>query len=546
MSDFDKFFGSDPSAPSHPKLRFWGPLIASNPNSKCEILRKREGFSFQPAEIYLHVIAEDGKLIQTDDAGWDEDINSYLLEHGIQAITPQNEAVRFNLILRADLQKIEVRCGEGYFNAVLLEVIEQEFASVEALNKIVQKIGPGNPHHGRSYISAREGVEGALSGCARLLVQKLKYQRDIAEAVLGNTLALYLDERFAVSPGELLRLGAAVSQTKAAQSQPSLIGKPPKKVIIFDTNAYRNLTYGLSLSEARAKAVFLREKESASENAVLAHPIVIWELLTHLCDSEDPAYDACLAAMVALGEHASSRKKLDGSINLMSDALSTACRELFGRLPAGYEQGLQNLGSLVTHIVKYAPDLSDSVAQANIQNLGRGMIAKEQSWLKGMGCVVDQFAPGAAKVVFGEATDNEALRKVREYFETPEFFAAWSHYIVASNAVEVGITSIPPEDFQAKAELVRKLFATPFHLMRVLLQKLATPQSVNLASPKKKRWNFVWDSMIAFSIGPGTIEGASVCLVTGDKEIVDAASSAGFEKQITSLDAYLKTIGIEE
>jgi hypothetical protein len=44
------------------------------------------------------------------------------------------------------------------------------------------------------------------------------------------------------------------------------------------------------------------------------------------------------------------------------------------------------------------------------------------------------------------------------------------------------------------------------------LKKLATPRPPDLANPKHKRWNFVWDSLISFTIGPGTIMGAPVFL----------------------------------
>lgn len=317
-----------------------------------------------------------------------------------------------------------------------------------------------------------------------------------------------------------------------------------KKTIIFDTNAYRVLTFGLSLKDARNKALQLRQLEHRSGHSALAHPIVVWELLAHLVDSSDPAFNHCLNALVALGEHTVSREEPDGGICLIAEALSTVCHELFGRLPHGYQQGLENLGSLVTHIVRHAPDIGDPVVRQNIENLGHGMETKEAGWLKGMASVLDHFSPGVAKVVFGSGNDSEALRKARTFFASPAFFEAWSYYIVASHAVEVGITTLPPDELHAKAQIVRNLFPVPFHLMSALLQRLATPRPPDLTNPRRKRWNFVWDSMIVFSIGPGTINEAPVYMVTADGEILAAAKASGYADRIFALSTYLKSVGM--
>jgi hypothetical protein len=80
---------------------------------------------------------------------------------------------------------------------------------------------------------------------------------------------------------------------------------PPgtRQIVIFDTNAYRELTFGLSLNDARNKSFQLRQLEVNSGHFALANPVVIWELVAHLADPTDPAYANCLSGMVALAEH---------------------------------------------------------------------------------------------------------------------------------------------------------------------------------------------------------------------------------------------------
>lgn len=207
MGNLDKYFNDASTLPSHPKLRAWGPLLVANPGrSECEIVRKREGFGFQPARLYLHVQqAESGQPL-TEEAGWDETLNNYLLEHGVRATTEENEALRFHLTLRDSLQKVEARYGEGYFNAVLLEVLKSGFEFDPAIQRILEQTGPGNPSHGRAYSDAVAMVEGAVRECARLLLERLKYPREAGENILSKALGVYLEERFSIYPAAMLGL----------------------------------------------------------------------------------------------------------------------------------------------------------------------------------------------------------------------------------------------------------------------------------------------------------------------------------------------------
>jgi len=81
-------------------------------------------------------------------------------------------------------------------------------------------------------------------------------------------------------------------QVNALPSQPQT---PPgtKRLIIWDTNAYRNFVGSDTVADARAKALHLRKCEQASGVLALASPIVIWELPAHVADSSDPHVRPC-------------------------------------------------------------------------------------------------------------------------------------------------------------------------------------------------------------------------------------------------------------
>ncbi len=214
-------------------------------------------------------------------------------------------------------------------------------------------------------------------------------------------------------------------------------------------------------------------------------------------------------------------------------------------IPAGYEAGIQTLGSLVTYIVRNAPNLTDSVAVHNINTIAAAMTAKEQAWLNQMKTVLAICDPNAARVVFGGRDDNEVLKKARAFFDSELFMEAWATWMVLTHAAKVNQTINSPEGIRQKTAVLRTEFSVPFHLMSALLKRLATPQPPNLANPKKKRWNFVCDSMIAFSIGSShEIAGAPMYLVTGDGELFEAAQAAGCDDRVVTLDDYLKSVGL--
>lgn len=309
--------------------------------------------------------------------------------------------------------------------------------------------------------------------------------------------------------------------------------------VVFDTNGYRDLVFGISTDAARAKGRRLKICEAKLNIVALAHPIVMWELLAHLAVPTDPAYENCRNALVAAGEHVMAP---NGGTPQIADSTATVCNELFERLPPGYEAGLESLGTYVTHVRKHSSDLNDAAFQQEAVRRREGMHAMEQDWLRRMEGVVNAVSPSAARSLVGKPNSPTDLAKAREYFSSPQFYDAWSRVVVLMHASQLGIVPTPAE-VTRKAATVRAAFPVAFQLLKALMLRIATPTPPDLGSNKRRRWNFVWDSMICFMLGPGTIDGSKVLFVTGDKEITVAAQSAGFGSMVETLDSYLSRFG---
>lgn len=315
------------------------------------------------------------------------------------------------------------------------------------------------------------------------------------------------------------------------------------KIVIFDTNAYRNLTFGCSLEDSRAKVLKLRKKEQDSGVMALANPFVIWELIGHLAEKKGPSYDYCMNALVALAEHTWSPFDPNGGLCRIADGETSVCRELFQKLPPNAEENAKNLSLMAAHVKSHAPDITLPAAITNFKAFTKALEKHEASWLIEMQKVLDGLNPELAKTWVGGATDAQTRRKLRTFFESQAYMDAWAVSLVTKFAklVEVKLSA---EEITRKAEVMKKVFPVPFHLMAHALREWPGNKSFNLTSPKKKRANFVWDTALCFSIGNFTQVGdALVLFVTDDAAIRKAAEDAKCGHRVLTLKDHLKTVG---
>lgn len=207
MSNLDRYFDELTEKDSHPKLRYWLQQLESGKKAKFELCRPNDILGFKPAKIYMHFY-ENEKEVDCDEDDWEDSLNNALIKHGIRAISKKNEIMRFSLTFRDALRPAQERFGEGYFNAVLLEIINNKsFVEHKSISKKMEHIAVSNPcKDSPSYEDCREMIEYAIKVCAQNLTKYLDYPRDEAEEILLESLAQYLDERFSVTSRYMLGL----------------------------------------------------------------------------------------------------------------------------------------------------------------------------------------------------------------------------------------------------------------------------------------------------------------------------------------------------
>src|SRR5204863_1540267 len=154
-------------------------------------------------ELHLQV-TQDGNLQPLESVPWDPDLNTGLIQLGVRASNPGQELRRFALGLRAAMQKAVREFGDGYFNAVLLELLtDSDLTRYPEIADVLRHAHANRPSHdgngARSYALCREMIAEAISGRARELIGPLRYTEEEAKRILVLALAKYLDERFSVS-----------------------------------------------------------------------------------------------------------------------------------------------------------------------------------------------------------------------------------------------------------------------------------------------------------------------------------------------------------
>jgi hypothetical protein len=211
MITLDGLFGSPPDWLAHPRLRTWRARLAwPGITATLEVFRPESELGQTQPEMNLQ-FTEDGKLLPLETVPWDDDLNAGLIQLRVRATNPGQEAERFALGLRAAMQKPERELGDGYFNAVLIELLrDSDLPSYPAVAAVLEHAYANRPfREGKGfdrYNLCREWIADAISGRAHEMKDQLGYTEEEAKPILVQALARYLDDRFSVSSRRRLGL----------------------------------------------------------------------------------------------------------------------------------------------------------------------------------------------------------------------------------------------------------------------------------------------------------------------------------------------------
>jgi hypothetical protein len=203
--DMEDFLAADErhEFESHPLIRL---LTARQSKSdfgvaRVVILRPRAALGFEPARLTLEFLDKQGNPVDYKTEEWDPGLNGALIRRKIMALDEANEVTRFGLALAAAFEEAESRYGDGFFNSVLMVVIDKSpFASKAAIKELRTHISTNRPYQGgHSADDCAVMIQSALQDRWFELRKSLGYQKEAADRIMAGALASYLDERFTVT-----------------------------------------------------------------------------------------------------------------------------------------------------------------------------------------------------------------------------------------------------------------------------------------------------------------------------------------------------------
>ena len=199
MNELDKMLDAPDEAALPPVVQYCKTRRKAGDKIEVELYRPDAAGDVSGTQLVIHRWAgeEQQAPIQIE---WDDGVNNGLVDLGIRALNLDQESERFTLALRAALRKVERKYGDGYLNAVLVDLIdESELSKNGALAEVRRYVQTNPPERGRSYQACRELIANEISGRAVELREKLKYKPDEIKTAMTKALSIYLDERFSVT-----------------------------------------------------------------------------------------------------------------------------------------------------------------------------------------------------------------------------------------------------------------------------------------------------------------------------------------------------------
>ncbi|MEM9940144.1 MAG: hypothetical protein AAF939_01060 [Planctomycetota bacterium] len=201
MTTIDQFFAhaGDPTVElSHPRVAEVKKEIDKGAKFQVEVYRPKEMVGLVRSKVFISTVGEVDAL--STECEWSDDLNTGLIRLGVRAKNYGNESLRFALGLRDALLKVERQVGNGYFNAVLLDLVkESKLDQYPEIRDVLKFTYHDGVERTKRYHECRDAIAFRISGRARELTQNLKYSEKEAKGILSKAIAEYVDNRFAVS-----------------------------------------------------------------------------------------------------------------------------------------------------------------------------------------------------------------------------------------------------------------------------------------------------------------------------------------------------------
>jgi len=310
--------------------------------------------------------------------------------------------------------------------------------------------------------------------------------------------------------------------------------------VIFDTNGYRNLVAYKTFAEIDEYITLIKTKEKENDIQTMFSPIVAQELLAHLADKNDNAFDRCLRANKAMYLHNG-----DAQIANMFPMFEVLLAQIyFNDQPGKRLETYNAIAQISMHLAMNPSEATFAIFHDKLQTIKASVDLGEAGFIDGMFRFVKQTDPSATDWMpfRNDAAKRQkllkGLRSDAASFEIAKGYVFMTHYTLIEN----GHTNLyTAEQISNFSKSVTEKFPEPIALFKTVIENL-----VNSDFPldEASRANFIWDIALMFGVGKHSIGDDKLYFVTGDKAIIRAAIKQGSGTAVLTLEEYLEYIGV--
>jgi hypothetical protein len=199
MNELDQMLDAPRETVLPPLVQYCKKRKEAGDRIEVELYRPDTAGGLSQTSLVIHRWEQE-KEQEPNQVEWDDGVNAGLVDLGVRAINLPQEGERFALGIRGALRKVERRYGDGYLNAVLMDLLDESDLCKDGEIADVRKfVATNRPERNGSYQTCRGLIANEIGGRAVELRDKLKYPPEEIRVVMTKALAIYLDERFSVS-----------------------------------------------------------------------------------------------------------------------------------------------------------------------------------------------------------------------------------------------------------------------------------------------------------------------------------------------------------
>ncbi len=314
-----------------------------------------------------------------------------------------------------------------------------------------------------------------------------------------------------------------------------------KSIVIFDSNAYRNFVSGIPENELKDRVDKLIELEKQNDIISLMSPIVLSELMAHLADPSDTAYNKCKNAVKALYWHCGDEQEF----RMLADPELILCKSFF-------DMTVQSREDSVLYAGQVASQIADDDSEANMEKfrpifrqIRDHVYQAEINFATDIQAVIKEIDPDGSEWRLFEL-DDKKRKQFLDHLNTTTFehqiglgFALRAYLLLVEHNL---ITVDPNFDLVSRAKKIADLFKAAIELYKEVYRRIVNSE-FNLF--EKSRANFLWDIHLMFSIGDEKVKDCPLYFVTHDKAMLQAAEKVGHNLRVFTLTEYLEYLGFE-